>query len=933
MPVHSRSEAVGIRCYPLRFLHRPRLHRVLDNAFARHSVVVLQAADGSGKRTLAEQYVRARHSGARIDVISDHDPLAPYASHGEEVRRQLVLLAGAVPTVLRDAIVEGTAALITGRILDFTQDETTQLVKSTGAQLDPEEVQRATFGWAAAVGAAILEATPEGPEYPETSSALAETALATLDERARTFLVRTAVADVIDRATVFELAEPGDTTVLEEVRARSIGGVRPTTDGLIVAPQLRRALLDVSFRNDPVATRDRLRQYAELCARRGDHRRAATTYLELGEQTRACLHAEDSLRLLSGTTCGSLPEWFGLLDEGLVRSRPLLLAGWITHLHLRADFAAARRVIRATRDSGHLDAAYAADPNLPGVVASCLRSDPLAARQVLENAVEATRFASATYMFEVLIDIGPTSPPPGAVGDWIDRSGMGTWALLVQGRLPSLASAELADNAHIARTSQVLALRWSGERDKALEQWDKIPLSVRRSDFPHYALVTGLLHLADGNAAAARCEMERAMRLDRLTEYGRIEIVEVLYSLLLISEERLDDASALLERWAKRLRSERQVALAEWAQALLGCVYLRSGRDGDALELLSTTVEAMHTAHRILLLPLAAVALSEARARRGDSDGAIEAANTALSAARKTQSNYWLGMALMWFPAVRRRSFRSPAEGSSWQRVAIGGVRPKQVYPPTIAEVENFLEVHTFGSRPSLVLNGHELATSRAKVIEIAALLGRHAGGIERGRLQEQLFPGQDTARSGNHLRQVIHQFRAATGFALERRGELVHASPDIHIVTTDARFEALVELASCAASPVRKQRLQEALDLVAGDYLEASRSTWAEMRRAELDILYEDCLHEMMRIELGEGNYFRVRELGSRILQQNPYSESAFRILLAVERTVGTEASWTRIYRKAVESMGQLGLPFIAVPGAEKKATPARRLQPRQSA
>lgn len=929
VPHHSHSEPVGIRRYPLNCVRRPRLHRVLDEAFTHHSVVVLQAAAGAGKRTLAEQYRRGQELDVHIDVVDGS--AFPVRTAPGGATRHLVLVAEILPRAVRDAISAGAVGIVQEQALDFTREETAQLVKITGAQLDPDEVQRATFGWAAGVGAAVLGAIPGGPESPEVSAALVETAA--LDEHARRFLVRMAVAEVLDRATVFALADPDDAVLLEEIRGRSIGGLCSTTNGLIVAPQLRRALLEMSFKEDPVATRDHLQRYADLCARQGDYRRAAMSYLELGDHDRACLHAENSLRLLSEEPQAAMAEWVGLLGEGLVRSRPLLVAGWIKYLHQRADFAAARRLIRDVCESGQLDAACDADPDLPGVLASCMRSDPVAARQLLAGTPRGDRFTAATYMFEVLTDDRPASPPPGAVGDWVDVDGMGPWALLVQGRLAALSSAELPDNAHIARTSQVLALRWCGEREKALEQWDSIPLAVRRSDFPHYALVAGLLHLADGDFAAARCEIERSMKLDRLAECGRIEIAEILYSMLMMSEQHHEDASALLERWTARLRSDRQFALAEWAQALLGCAYLQMGRDEDALELLSSTVRAMREARRGLLLPLAAVALSEAYTRAGDSAAAIEAADTALAVARDSQSNYWLCVALAWFPAVRHRAFRSRVEGLSWQRVTIGGVRPKPVHLPSIANIENFLEVHTFGRRPSLVLNGHDLTTGRTKVIELAALLGLHPGGIERGHLQEQLFPDQDTARSGNHLRQIIHQFRATTGFAVERRGDLVMASPDIHIATSDARFEALVELASCAVPPVRRQRLQEALDLVKGEYLEASGSAWVEMRRTELDILYEDSLHEMMQIELGEANYLRVRELGAQILGRNPYSESAFRILLSVERAVGTEASWTRIYRKAVESMGQLGLPFSAAPGAMRKASPVRGGRPRQNA
>jgi DNA-binding SARP family transcriptional activator len=390
---------------------------------------------------------------------------------------------------------------------------------------------------------------------------------------------------------------------------------------------------------------------------------------------------------------------------------------------------------------------------------------------------------------------------------------------------------------------------------------------------------------------------------------------------------KVDDAVAVLQECVGRDAAAGRTALVEFDQAALGFALLAKDRDNEAWAVLNEAVRSMRRAHRRIFLPLAAVCLAEAEFRRGDADAAHEMADVAYSTAEAMGSFASIVPVTGTFPDLStREDAHDPAGSMRWRRLVVA----PSARPPKRAAGEGLthLGLQPFGPDRDIYVNGEPQHVGRMKLVELLAYLVIHPEGTDRGRLQQSLFPDATMRNGGNHFRQVSFKFRQVTGLSLDRRdGNLVVLPADTVVAAADVRLEELLRTASWGPAEERVTLLRSALTLVPGPYLLGSNLAWAEERRNHLDIVQEEARLELVQLLLELAEPEQAREECETLLVLNPYSDPGYRLLVQIERTVGSESSVLAAFRRAVQALEELGLS----PGYARKLMNAQPVSPRR--
>jgi len=219
------------------------------------------------------------------------------------------------------------------------------------------------------------------------------------------------------------------------------------------------------------------------------------------------------------------------------------------------------------------------------------------------------------------------------------------------------------------------------------------------------------------------------------------------------------------------------------------------------------------------------------------------------------------------------------------------------------------LRIQPFGRDRDLHVDGVAANIGRTKILELVAAVALHPHGINRSQLQERLFPEADQRNGGNHFRQIAHKLRHSTGVILERRNTLVLFPSSVTLVADDIESERLLAAANSAGGEDRIEKLRTALSLPTGLYLEGSTLPWVEERRNYLGVIYEEGRLELATLYLELSDPDAAREECEAVLDANRYSDPAYRLLVEIERRVGSESSALAAYRRAADALQELGL------------------------
>jgi LuxR family transcriptional regulator, maltose regulon positive regulatory protein len=487
----------------------------------------------------------------------------------------------------------------------------------------------------------------------------------------------------------------------------------------------------------------------------------------------------------------------------------------------------------------------------------------------------------------------------------------------VQGRLDQLmrllpTEEDWSPRSFFRSPHPLMALVWQGRLDRAREILDDVPAAVRSGAhtdlwFFHEAW----LLWAEGRTAEALTSAEAAVEHSRRTEFGWEPCFEVVVGRLQLLLGAIDDARMTLADAISKSAASGNRAYVEWGQTFQGLAFLRADLPEDAARVLRSAAAAMQAAGRELMLPIAAAYLAEAEARCGHPEAADAAADLAVATAEATDCRFILRQALAEVPAVLRRRLERAPTDERW-RALIGRQEPERRTPSAtrVTEAPMIVEVRTQGPNPDIVVDGVARGSRRAKVLELAAYLALHPDGVERNRLQERLFPDGDPRRGGNYFRQVVHKLRQVTGISLSRTAQgLVGWPADVHVDSTDLRFERIAAAAREHAGIDRLERLEAALRLVEGVYLPDSELEWAEQRRHELEVSIVDAALEAGRLALELGHIKRAREIASFAIDRDPYCEAAYCVRMEVEARLGSDHAVLAEFHRLTETLAELGV------------------------
>lgn len=806
--------------------------------------------------------------------------------------------------------IEGSVGLVMDRDLNFTLAETIDYLGVNNHDADAaERVYAGTGGWVAAVAVGARYGFPEEEFMRDFSNYIESQVVGPLPIDEQDFLMTTAAIDNVTRESAVAVFGDDAQRIWAQLMSRHLPGLSISQDEMGYHSLLRKHLLERLLCSRPDAHREIRRRYAEHLARAREYESATEIWLELGEYDAAIETAAPAVRMMcERSDFVTVLRWFTALGEERVLTNDALVAAWIRSVCGERQFDEAANLILRLDREGRLRSVLEQDRALLFTTAWALQGRPQAALDLLDKFVGDHRSNAVRFMIEVTSSPRPTCPPYGDT--WDDATPAMSWGLLLQGRVSELATLAPADtDVPLMNATVVLAPVFQGDWAAAAQAWARVPLEIR--DRPHSRFVEAMVQVVMRRYDVADGLLRRAISDSRRAGFGPTSAYEVFAAYVLLVTGDIERARELLLSLVEVLADRRQMAYLEWAQCMLGVANLRSGRIAEAALLLREALASMQRSQRRLFLPLAAIALAEAQYLEGDLSGSHESAELAYEVAKSTGNLAVLNWALHLFDDVRRREMNKDPQDSRWRRVfAAPSARPtRAVIDSSDDDTSSVLCLQPFGRKHDLLIDGVPQNIGRIKLLELVACVARNPGGIDRYLIQEMLFPEVSQRSGANYFRQVVHRFKQQTGVTLNRSGNLLSFPSDVRVVTMDEECESLLASASGLTDEGRIERLTAGLRLITGAYLEGSTLGWAEERRNHLQVVQEEARLELANLQFKFGNPSAARELCEEVLASNPYSDPAYRILVAIERKHGSETSLVVTYNRARKALAELGL------------------------
>jgi len=336
---------------------------------------------------------------------------------------------------------------------------------------------------------------------------------------------------------------------------------------------------------------------------------------------------------------------------------------------------------------------------------------------------------------------------------------------------------------------------------------------------------------------------------------------------------------------------------------------LMSSPDADARAPLEVAIRSMTATGRILELPTAAVYLAEAHWRLGDEDEADRAADLALEGARGQGSNHHLLLALADFPAVLARRLDAEAIADSpWHDVGRALMARGVPVPRRRAATVWLAE---FG-RMAVVVDGRELRPRIAKSVELLAYLtAASSHEAEREELLGALFDARADRSTRAYLRQAVHRLREVLPDAVELafEGSRLRFGGDVALHSESGDFESLLAEAARLQGADRLAKLKQALAIPRrGEYLAGVETEWVAGRREMLREKTADAALEAAHLAFAAGHYGEAEGLAESVLAEDPFKESAWRLLMRIAGVTGDEDRVITAYRRCQRALRDVG-------------------------
>lgn len=188
--------------------------------------------------------------------------------------------------------------------------------------------------------------------------------------------------------------------------------------------------------------------------------------------------------------------------------------------------------------------------------------------------------------------------------------------------------------------------------------------------------------------------------------------------------------------------------------------------------------------------------------------------------------------------------------------------------------------------------------TQKARAL-LAYLVANRGRDVGRERLMELFWDEAEPERAREGLRTALSSIRHALREVHGDPDALLFADKSVvrWIAATDYDADRFVTLAN--SDDVAEQR--EALALYGGDFLEGNYDEWASNERERIAGAYETSLANVLR-------HTRDPSIARRLLERNPYDETAYAVLIESEARAHRPAAAKELLEKYRTAMAELG-------------------------
>ncbi len=234
--------------------------------------------------------------------------------------------------------------------------------------------------------------------------------------------------------------------------------------------------------------------------------------------------------------------------------------------------------------------------------------------------------------------------------------------------------------------------------------------------------------------------------------------------------------------------------------------------------------------------------------------------------------------------------------------------RPEPVVRPESRQV---LKIWALGL-PQVTLDGEGIQWTTTQSRDLFYCLLQHAEGLRKEELGGIFWPDHPPHKLDAIFRSSLYRLRRATFRESVVFEDGLYRFNRERPYWFDVRvFEQLLYRAEQAVTPESKvERLEEALRLYKGDYLEGVYADWCALERQRLHERHLSAHEALAALYAGQGDLQRAIEEYQHLVAQDPYREAAHRELMRCHYRQGDRISAVRQYQTFVEILREdLGL------------------------
>jgi LuxR family maltose regulon positive regulatory protein len=231
--------------------------------------------------------------------------------------------------------------------------------------------------------------------------------------------------------------------------------------------------------------------------------------------------------------------------------------------------------------------------------------------------------------------------------------------------------------------------------------------------------------------------------------------------------------------------------------------------------------------------------------------------------------------------------------------------------PVVRAEGQRSLEIRALG-QPQVALDGEGIQWTTTQSRDLLFCLLQHGEGLRKEELGSIFWPDHQPHKLDAIFRSSLYRLRRATYREIVIYEDGLYRFNRECPYWFDVRaFEHSLYRAERATTPEsRIEKLEEALRLYRGDYLDGVYADWCALERQRLRERHLNAHETLGALYAGGGEFQRAVEQYQHLVAQDPYREAAHRELMRCHYRLGDRIAAVRQYQSYVEILrDDLGL------------------------